>query len=297
MNNIVITKETITPELASKIIETSELSGFHNRNLSSYLINKYATDIINGEWKNTGQTISITEDGKLIDGNHRLHAVIKANIPIDFVVARNVPEESFDKYDIGKTRQLSDVLTILGYTKYSRHIAGALKLFVGYLRFGEKAFKRNQYFLSTITQKDVIPILKIYYPVFEEAAFLYSKKKNNKLISLGNLLFFYVLFGSVNKEKRDIFFQDIISGLNLKEDCATSVLRNFLIQCKTSKFKQINFYDESFLIIKAWNKFYNNENCQYIRGLKNEKFPDICGFNKQKFLASLQLTPEEKNLY
>lgn len=71
-------------------------------------IDKYAHDMARGAW-DTGvaQTISISDRGELLDGWHRLHAVVKSGASVSFLVARRVPSESFHNYDSGKARSLA----------------------------------------------------------------------------------------------------------------------------------------------------------------------------------------------
>ena len=68
----------ITPELARGMLIDNE----GNRRKRELWVNYLANCIRNNEWKPTHQGIAFSENGKLLDGQHRLHAIIKADIPV-----------------------------------------------------------------------------------------------------------------------------------------------------------------------------------------------------------------------
>ena len=106
-----IENEVITPAYAKQLLEQN----CANRRLSEATVDRYAQDIAAERWKNTGDTIKLTARGMLIDGQHRMAAVVKANKSVVMAVARGVDEDAFTVIDTGKARTLSDVLGIQGY--------------------------------------------------------------------------------------------------------------------------------------------------------------------------------------
>lgn len=96
-------KETITPELAEKMLSKNLP---YNRKISEKTVGLYARDMAKGRWnEDAPSAIVISSKGYLIDGQHRLMAVIKAGVPIAFYVARGVSEKTFDYIDNGKRRE------------------------------------------------------------------------------------------------------------------------------------------------------------------------------------------------
>lgn len=88
-----------------------------NRAISQTSVACYAEQMLNGEWHPaSGEAIKISDkpDEVLIDGQHRLHAVIKADKPITFMFIEGVPERAFSAIDDGVLRSLSAVLEING---------------------------------------------------------------------------------------------------------------------------------------------------------------------------------------
>lgn len=111
----------ITPEWAAEILEKRNPN---NRNISEATIEKYAKDMENGDWCLTHQGIAIDLNGHLIDGQHRLAAVVKAKRVVRMMVTYGVPTsfnnnghktETFSCIDGVKPRGPGVVLQIMHY--------------------------------------------------------------------------------------------------------------------------------------------------------------------------------------
>jgi hypothetical protein len=83
-----------------------------NRPLRPTVVENYADEMRRGEWHLTHQGIALDIDGNLIDGQHRLAAVIKANVIVPMMVTVNAPRASFVALDGGVKRTLADRLTM-----------------------------------------------------------------------------------------------------------------------------------------------------------------------------------------
>lgn len=68
-----------------------------------------------GEWELNGETIKVAEDGTLIDGQHRLQAVVESGVSIETVIVWDLPLAAQDTIDTGRRRRLADVLAIEGH--------------------------------------------------------------------------------------------------------------------------------------------------------------------------------------
>lgn len=102
--------ETITPEIAKTMLGEN----VNNRCISRDNVNLFAREIRNGEWRFNGEAIKFGKDGRLLDGQHRLLAVIAADKPLTTLVIRGLEDETQQTMDSGKTRTLGDVLTLRG---------------------------------------------------------------------------------------------------------------------------------------------------------------------------------------
>lgn len=101
----------VTPEQAEEWLARN--AGFQ-RKLRESVVDKYARDMTNGEWQLTHQGIAFDADGKLIDGQHRLAAIVSAGVPVKMLVVMDSPSAAYDHLDLGYGRTACDVLKAQG---------------------------------------------------------------------------------------------------------------------------------------------------------------------------------------
>lgn len=99
---------SITPYIAEVMLENN---AEEQRNVSRMRVKRYASDMANGLWTMNGETIIIDERGKLIDGQHRLLAVIESGVTAEFLVVRGVKASSYKTLDQGMSRRLTDLVS------------------------------------------------------------------------------------------------------------------------------------------------------------------------------------------
>lgn len=124
--------KTITPAMAKAYLEKNTL----NRALSKPKVSQYARDMKAKHWLVNHQGIGFDEEGSLIDGQHRLNAIIEANVPVDMLVTTGLPKSSqngilihtMDTVDRGRPRGIGQQLSLRhGYT-YGNQAAAAAKV-------------------------------------------------------------------------------------------------------------------------------------------------------------------------
>jgi hypothetical protein len=128
--------ETINPEVAKHMLESNKI----NRALSNHTVEKYMRAMERGEWKLNGEAIIFDVAGNLANGQHRLHACIKSGIPLETLVVRGVPEDSFKTFDGGKNRNAADILSVSG-EKNTVALASAARAYLMTELSGRKRFE------------------------------------------------------------------------------------------------------------------------------------------------------------
>jgi hypothetical protein len=96
--------ESINPEKAARM-----LAILHPRQKSRFndaTAELYCRDMIQGKW-NAPSLIVISNEGELMDGQHRLHGVTRSGKSIPFIVATEVDREAYKHIDAGRPRSLS----------------------------------------------------------------------------------------------------------------------------------------------------------------------------------------------
>ena len=117
---------TISPETARDWLENRNLSDkrpVNNRTISAHTVRKYAMAMAEGRWKLIHQGIAFDRDGWLIDGQHRLSAIVQANIPVAMMVIPNCDPDTFDVLDTGLRRQAAHLIPVHG-----RDVAAAARI-------------------------------------------------------------------------------------------------------------------------------------------------------------------------
>ena len=102
--------QTVTPKKAAGYLERNTA----NRPLSQRTVREFAQVMRRGEWRVTHQGIAFDTNGALVDGQHRLAAVVEADVSVEMTVFTEVPQGAFDVLDTGKRRNAADVLAIEG---------------------------------------------------------------------------------------------------------------------------------------------------------------------------------------
>jgi hypothetical protein len=97
----------ITPEMAKEMLDESN---FSNRNIRNGVVNRYAKMMLDGDWKLSPEPIVFATNGRLLNGQHRLSAVVRSGVSCQFSVMTGVEESVFEVLDRGATRNASDAL-------------------------------------------------------------------------------------------------------------------------------------------------------------------------------------------
>jgi hypothetical protein len=98
--------ETIGPETAKKYLKHNS----NNRPLRKTHVEALARDMKRGVFFLSHQGIAFDVNGQLADGQHRLAAIIDSGCPVQMLVTRNVPEDTYKVVDVGAKRSIADAL-------------------------------------------------------------------------------------------------------------------------------------------------------------------------------------------
>jgi len=118
----------VTPATARAWLKKNTL----NRNLRDDTVSKYARDMKEGNWETTHQGIGFYDDGTLADGQHRLHAVVRADVPVKFVVTHGIPRHAGQVIDQNAPRMTHDAIRIGGGADWiDRDIVATVRVLLG----------------------------------------------------------------------------------------------------------------------------------------------------------------------
>jgi hypothetical protein len=246
----------------------------NNRPVTNSKVSQYLSEMKNGQWKeNTGESIKISKEGFLIDGQHRLLAVSKSNQSVNFLVVYDLESSVFDVLDTGKVRGASDVFALNNIPNYNRTAA----IMREYL-----SFKDGRYYKTVSSDSNKFTNASILN-AYKERADYYDKISNrsgtlymsfNKILSATNIGSFYLLFSESNQTMCEDFFNQLCGNI-LITNKSISVLKNFLIKDKLS-IKKVPTKTRYAYIIKTWNNFILNKDIKILKYDANiEQFPRV----------------------
>lgn len=127
--NLDVTLEQITPEQAEEWLEHHNT---HNRRIRKGQVANLAQDMQAGRWMFTGDSIKFDQDGTLLDGQHRLAAVLRASVTVPMIVVRGLDPRAQIAIDIQSRRSAADALKLQhqeGDTKNMAAIARGLLMY------------------------------------------------------------------------------------------------------------------------------------------------------------------------
>ena len=108
MSEMYITKTKITPEMAEDLLTKN----IYNRPINRVKVERMINDIKASKFEMTHQPIALDENGVLVDGQHRLTAIVESGIAVEMFVAYNAPRST--KIDIGLARDTRTSLYMAG---------------------------------------------------------------------------------------------------------------------------------------------------------------------------------------
>ncbi len=117
----------ITPDTARSLL--TKVHPEHQRRLSKHVVHDYRTQMLSGAWRqNTPEPLVFDTAGRLIQGQHRLHALAGTNLPgLSFTVLYGADPDHFRVLDTGFKRQAAHLIS----DKYAPQIAAAARYLLG----------------------------------------------------------------------------------------------------------------------------------------------------------------------
>lgn len=105
-----IKQVVITPEQAEELLKMN----INNRSVRPRKVNELADAMKRGEWEMSNDAIVISEGNILLNGQHRLMAVVKSGVACPFILYTGAQDSSFDIMDTPTIRRISDVISRKG---------------------------------------------------------------------------------------------------------------------------------------------------------------------------------------
>ena len=242
---------TITPEYAQELLKMNTV----NRNPKQHIVSLYADQMKRGQWRSNGEAIQISKGRSLLNGQHRLLAIIESGLDIEMLLVWDVEDDAIVTYDQGKPRTLADIFGMRGikhYTAISSIINAYMMLCAGRL-FNEVGGSNMK--LIKKSKEDCLAEYEKRPQLFDEVAEItlkcYQKCRMMTPQETGGYIAYLVLGKKHDIKTVEDFFLQLFALKNI-ENNTTGLFRDKLLNAKMGNYKLSAKYRRA-LFIKTWN--------------------------------------------
>jgi hypothetical protein len=241
-------------------------------------VKRYAAMMADGKWVLTGEAIKFDDQGILIDGQHRLWAVIESGAVISSLVIEGVGHEAFAWMDQGKRRNLADFFTMQGYAQ-AHQLAATIRTIHRY-----KVYRR---FRAAGQFRDIDPYAAVAlakeHPEIQDIIRVSGQHVYAPMAITRSLLSaMHFLFSEVDEEDAEGFMEQLGTGLASRPTDPVYILRETYIRMRSTSTHSVSQRDHDYMGaigIKAWNAYRMGEDISLLRwrrgGAKPENMPEI----------------------
>lgn len=239
----------MTPELAFELLERNE----NNRRVKKRAIAEYVHALKSGDWQFNGDPVRVAADGQLLDGQHRLMALVEAGFTVPMVLVEGVTPETQMTMDVGTKRSYADHLKMRG-EKNAAALAAIVRGYALYQRSeGRQRWEPGETRLSMSELERTLlrnPLLKESQ---REAHRLYMSGFKASQVATG--VAHYVLT-QLDGPDALFFFERIETGSELFPDGPTQPILKLREYIATRKIHEVRSSHVTLAaILKTWNAF------------------------------------------
>lgn len=255
--------EEWTPRRAEEVFAEQQRQGYENpRNLRPSRIAFYARQMESGHWHLNGAAVCFN-GARLLDGWHRLNAIIKSGTSQRLLTVRGISAEAVPSIDTGLQRSAGDVLFGAGVANANRVAAAARTCWL------YQTYRDVRPSKGWPSNEDVITFVQNNPELASSAAWA---KPLSAFGSPATIAAWHFLCGQQRPVERDAFFADLADGVALKPGQPVLVLRETLMRNRANRMKFPSFMISAY-IIKAWNFELEGRTISLLKFSQDEKFP------------------------
>lgn len=265
----------VTPSLAKEWLNKNH----KNRKVNNVNLKFLISEMENGRWMDNGASISFDVDNNLIDGQHRLLAIIDTGMAFDFSIVTGLSPDTFATFDTGKIRSAPDVLGAEGYSYSSNKASFISAILTGNKeRFSFKSAARQQKLSNAQVLDYCIENNHWIEPIIMKSYSINTDSKP-RILSTTQIAYIAYMIGGQNPSEEVYDFLSNICGVNRNNGTATNYVFKKLYEAKTEKIA-LHFNWIMGMTIKAWNLFiFGNPPVSFMRFNVNDKLPKIKQLN------------------
>jgi len=222
MKTVHTEQKQLTPALAQVLMDNNE----GNRPIRPAKLAQYIDDIQNDRWEFNGETIIISKEGLMNNGQHRSIAVIETDKPIETLFVFGIERQTRKTVDTGASRGPHDQLSADGYTQPTT-MAAISRFVLSYEANDGLGFAN----LNRISGPEVYDRAKNDALIDKAAQFPYHHGNKAKRLAPPSVLgFCFYEFTKIDAQAATDFLEQVITGVGLGANSPAYVTREKLIE-------------------------------------------------------------------
>ena len=256
---------TITPAEALKLLEGNK----NNRGLRQTRVSTYAADMASGNWKLNGTPI-VKNGSNIMDGQHRLHACVKAGKPFQTVIVHGVSADAHKTIDTGMARTMADEFKWAG-EQHVASLAAAVNLM---WRYDNDVLMDPA---ANASRSQLAAYLKANPGIRDSIPGGQKIGKETRIRTTALSCLHYMLTREHGAEVANRFYDRLEAGTDYAPYDPLLTLRNYATQVAGNKHLRPNATEWFALVIKAANAWLLGRELKNLRwrrvGSQREGFP------------------------
>lgn len=258
----------VTPKMAARYLSNNP----NNRTARKHYAARLAADMSANAWIENGDVLRFNCDGALMDGQHRLMAIVLSGKTIRMALVSGLKESAMKTIDSGPGRTGADYLKVMGENNCN-HLHAALTLL----------WKWRHKTLATNDSGDRPTVTQVEKYLRRNKGIVESVSACNTISMRGFgvgsfLMFLHYVTCQEHHNKANSFMDGLEGGIGLTKDSAVYHLREILLRDRGA-IRPMTPKHKKALVIKAWNKHLAGEKTRTLRwsgfNEKPEAFPEI----------------------
>jgi hypothetical protein len=255
---------TIPPDLAVKWLKRNRI----NRPLQRRHVLRYVEAIKAGEWDDAnGETIIFSDENDLMDGQHRLTAVVEAQKAIVSLVVFGVSTKKRGSIDTGAKRLMSNFLGMDG-VKNATAVASIMAMLHAYEDGVLLQYPAGKPFASYDEGRAFLE----KHPGIHEAAHVAKRIGTLMRTSIAGMV--YYAFAQRDVALANIWSGTMIDGRVRMPHEVFLTLRERLLKQRRERDK-LHYLEQATYCVKAFNAARQGKTIKIFKWLDDEPFPEI----------------------
>jgi hypothetical protein len=239
----------VTPELAAQWHVTNP------RPVRKTAVTRYARDMLAGKWQLSHQGIAFNKEGKLIDGQHRLRAIIQSGVTVPMSVTYDVDDNAFAVFDSGIKRSAADSLAIDGLTPAIAKIISAAFSYIEAYENNNELNGKAEYLKRGSGNLQVLEFYENNPDIVASAGFSRTLPRRDSLLPDSHICFLhYIITKQHGHDQASQFLTLLLTGDGVDSSSPIFEMRRQLISSRMSRNgKKTPFQNLLKRIIRTYN--------------------------------------------